>query len=390
MSTTLSRLAAGEPAREPRAGSADDARRLAVLVKECATSGISRRALLLRLSLLPDGRNRPHHLQLAAEALLPLTGAARAQLFRLPNQDHVVVWRGDTPALAASLDTLRHLFADDPGFGPDPMALASVLSLPEDAAVLGDIMADDRRSPLPPPIARPGGLPLDPPTLAALERAIAQADMSRFARREPVCRSGPDGLRLVWERRHLADAELFDTILPDRAPRADLWLFRRLTRMFDRRMLSLLCTAQETRGAPPFSIDLNITSLLAPEFLRFDANLPAALRGNVIVNLRADDILTDLPNFGFARDFAIARGYRLLLHDVGPCQLALLPPDRLGIDLVQLRFTPGLASECLPATLDPGTVVLGNADAAAFAWGRAQGITLFQGRIARPPGRPTR
>ena len=174
MSTTLSRLAAGEPAREPRAGSADDARRLAVLVKECATSGISRRALLLRLSLLPDGRNRPHHLQLAAEALLPLTGAARAQLFRLPNQDHVVVWRGDTPALAASLDTLRHLFADDPGFGPDPMALASVLSLPEDAAVLGDIMADDRRSPLPPPIAAHSSA-CPPPAAAAATAAAAAA-----------------------------------------------------------------------------------------------------------------------------------------------------------------------------------------------------------------------
>ena len=390
MSTALSRHAADEAARDPRPGSAEDARRLSVLVKECGTSGISRRVLLLRLSQLPDGRNRPHHLQLAADALLPLTGAARAQLFHLPNHDHVVVWRGDTPALAASLDTLRHLFSDDPSFGPDPMALASVLALPEDADLLQHIAADSLRSRLPPPLPRLGGLPLDPPTLLALERAIAQADMSRFARRESICRAGPDGFRLMWERRYLSDGELFDTILPDRAPRADLWLFRRLTRTLDRRMLSLLCAAEETRGVPPFSIDLNVASLLAPEFLRFDANLPLALRGQIVINLRAEDILTDLSSFCFARDFATARGYRLLLHDAGLSQLALLPPDRLGIDLAQLRFTPALTSELLPAAIDPSIIILGNADASALAWGRAQGISLFQGRIARPPGRPTR
>ena len=390
MSTVLSRPAADDLAHDLRPSSAEDARRLSALVEECGISGISRQVLLLRLSQLPDGRNRPHHIQLATDALLPLTGAARAQRFHLPNQDQVVVWRGDTPALAASLETLRHLFSDDPSFGPDPMALASILALPGDADFVRHIVADSLRSRLPPPIPRLGGLPLDPPTLLALERAIVQADMSRFVRREPICRTGPDGFRLMWERRYISDGELFDTILPDRAPRADPWLFRRLTRMLDRRMLALLSAVGETRGAPPFSIDLNVASLLAPEFLRFDANLPTALRGQLVINLRAEDLLTDLSSFCFARDFAIARSYRLLLHDVSLSQLALLPPDRLGIDLAQLRFTPALASEILPPAIDPGIIILGNADASALAWGRAQGITLFQGRIARPSSRPGR
>ncbi len=391
MSTALSRRdSADDPARDVRQGSPEDARRLATLVRECGTSGISRQVLLLRLSQLPDGRNRPHHLQLATDALLPLTGAARAQLFHLPNQDQVVVWRGDTPALRASLDTLRHLFSDDPGFGPDPMAIAAVLALPEDAELVQHVVSESLRPRTPPPVPRLGGQPLDPPTLLALERAIAQADMSRFARREPICRTGPDGFRLAWERRFLSDGELFDTILPDRAPRADLWLFRRLTRTLDRRMLSLLSAVEEVRGVPPFSVDLNVASLLGAEFLRFDANLPTVLRGQVVINLHAEDILTDLASFCFARDFAAARGYRLLLHDVGLTQLALLPPERLGFDLVHLRYAPAVAAAALPAAIDPAMVVLGNADASAMAWGRAQGIALYQGKIARPPGRAAR
>ncbi len=391
MSVTLARRDPGEDvARDIRQGSPEDAHRLSNLVRECGTSGIARRALLLRLSQLPDGRNRPHHLQLATDALLPLTGAARAQLFHLPNQDHVVVWRGDTPALKASLDTLRHLFSDDPGFGPDPMAIASVLGLPEDAELVQHVVNESLRPRTLPPVPRRGGQPLDPPTLLALERAIAQADMSRFVRREPICRTGPDGFRLEWERRFLSDGELFDTILPDRAPRADMCLFRRLTRTLDRRMLALLSVAEEVRGVPPFSIDLNVASLLGPEFLRFDANLPTALRSRVVLNLRAEDVLADLASFCFARDFTAARGYRLLLHDVGLTQLLLLPPERMGFDLVQLRYTPAVALATLPDGMDPAMVVLGNADAAAMTWGRAQGIALYQGRIARPPGRPVR
>ncbi len=379
------------PDEVTRQGSPEDARRLATLVRECGTAGIGRAVLLLRLSQLPEGRTRPHHLQLARDALLPLTGAARAQLFHLPNQDHVVVWRGETPALRASLDTLRHLFSDDPSFGPDPMAIASVLALPDDAALLHHVIAESLRPRTPPPPPRGAGQPLDPPTLLALERAIAQADMSRFARREPICRAGLEGFRLAWERRYLSDSELFDTILPDRAPRADLWLFRRLTRTLDRRMLSLLAATEELRGVPPFSINLNVASLLGPEFLRFDANLPAALRGQVVLNLHPEDILTDLASFCFARDFAAARGYRLLLHDVGLTQLALLPPTRLGFDCVQLRFTAPLTAEVLPPDIDPETVILGQADdTAALSWGRSQGIGLYQGRIARLPHRSGR
>ncbi|MCX7382320.1 MAG: hypothetical protein NT133_13075, partial [Alphaproteobacteria bacterium] len=351
-------------ARDPREANPEDARRLATLVRECANSGIARHVLLLRLSELPEARTRPHHFTLAREALLPLTGAARAQLFQLPNQDLVVVWRGETTALRTSLATLEHLFSDDPAFGADPMALASVLALPDDTELILGAVEESLRPRQPPAPPRSPGLPLDPATLHALERAIAQADMSRFARREPICRPWPEGFRLAWERRYLSDAELFDTILPERAPRADPWLFRRLTRTLDRRMLALLSASEELRGVPPFSIDLNVGNLIGPEFLRFDANLPAGLRGRVVINLRAEDIVADLATFCFARDFATARGYRLLLEDMVAEQVALLPPDRLGLDLVQLRFTQALAAARLPAALAPETVVLSRVDGA--------------------------
>ena len=51
---------------------------LDVLVRDCVSSGVPRRALLLRMDLLPRSLSRPHHLRLARAALDPLTGADRA------------------------------------------------------------------------------------------------------------------------------------------------------------------------------------------------------------------------------------------------------------------------------------------------------------------------
>ncbi|MCW3473420.1 hypothetical protein [Limobrevibacterium gyesilva] len=114
--------------------------------------------------------------------------------------------------------------------------------------------------------------------------------------------------------------------------------------------------------------------------------MPAALRGQVLLNLRPDDILADPAAFVFARAFAHARGYRLVLHEVTGEQLALLPLRRLGLDLVHLRWSAELARpDCAAALPDPAAVVLGSADsAAAIAWGRTLGIALYQGRMARP------
>ena len=55
--------------------------------------------------------------------------------------------------------------------------------------------------------------------------------------------------------------------------RADPWLFRRLTRTFDRRMLALLASPEELRLAGPLGIDLNVASVLSPAFLRFDGGV---------------------------------------------------------------------------------------------------------------------
>jgi hypothetical protein len=362
----------------------DEAGRLAALVRESAASGIGRRALLLRLSRLPEGLSRPHHLRLAQAALDPLAAADRARLFRLPNSDVVMIWRGEAAAaLQASLEAVSLLFAGAGEDMPEVAALAVALRLPAEAPTL--LRAVDeavRPAAGARPVAGRPADPLDPAALAALEATLARADVSRFMRRRRVCEWTPEGFRLRWEKRTLSVDEIAAAVAPERAVEADPWLFRRLTRTFDTRMMAVLAAPQELQGAGPFSLDPNVASILSPAFLRFDAALPAALRGQVVLNLLPADVMADPASFLFARDFTRARGYRLLLRGISGALLGAFPLRRLGLDLLELRWSPDLAGGGAgPLLPEAARVVLTRADSAdALAWGRGQGIALFEGR----------
>ena len=358
--------------------------RLGLLIADCAAAGVSRQALLLRMDRLPEALSRPHHRRLAEAALAPLLRAARAELFQLSGYRLAVTWRGNAEdALLDVVEDLDHLLAD----APDAPAVPDILTLfdlPADGPLLLAALADD----IPPEQAPPPAVPLDPASLILLETILARADIARFARREAVWRIDPEGeAALAWERRTLSMADLAADLLPGRNLAGEPWLFRRLTCTLDRRLLALLASPGELANAGPFSVDLNVSSLLGPEFLRFDAALPNALRGHVVLGLNPADIVADAASFCFARAFAKARGYRLMLLDATHALLSVLSAPSLDLDHTLLRWTPDFADNAAGILLecDPRSLVLNCGDSvAARSWAASAGITLLTGSAAGP------
>ena len=371
-------------------GAAASGSGLEALVRDCAASGVPRRVLLLRTDLLPPALSRPHHARLARAALEPLAAADRARMHETPGGCAAVSFRGDAAGLLArTIAGLRHLL-DDAGPGaPALLDLVRLFDLPEDGALLlrlagGSAPPPPAAPPPAPPQSRPS--PAPPPvelaTVDALERQLAGTDLSRFARREPVCRVSGAVVEMAWETRLLRLDELTAELTGRRAPRrdvaAELWLHGRLTRALDLRLLSLLSAPGELERAGPLSLDLAVSSVLSPDFLRFDAALPSGLRGSVVLGLHPADILADPAAFAFARSFVRSRGYRLLLQGMTAPLLRLMAIERLGLDYVQLRWSPDLP-DALPVGPE---IVLGQThDAQALHWGQARGIALFQGRV---------
>lgn len=373
---------------EPDSAARQDAHRLAALAHESGATGVQRRCLVLGLSHLPAELRRPHHIRLASDALDTLLLADRAQRFLLPNHDIAVVWRGMADSLlAASQEAVLAMFAGAEGVLPKAEAFWRVLELPEEAETLHDLAIASLAGVVAAAAELAPGVPFDPAALAALEAALAQADIARFVRRRRVCAVQEDGaFHLAWEAREIALHELCAELAPGRDALAEPWLYRRLARTLDRRLLALLAGGGELHAAPPFGLDLAVGSLLSADFLRFDAALPQTLRGRVMLGLEPADIFADLAAFLFARDFAHGRGYLLRLRLPTSELLATVPPIGLGLDLAEIVWSK--AAMMLPTDLldhaASRLVLTGADDRAAIAWGRANGVRLFEGRAVHP------
>ncbi len=358
----------------------DPVQRLAALVAQCSTAGAQRTVLLLRAARLPPGLSRPHHIRLAEAALSPLFTASRAEMLRLPGPAIAVFWRGDAEsALLEAAARLEHLLEDGPAGTPALTDLLTLFELPQDGALLLDQVRAEQPALPPPDPAQPA---LDAATLVALEAVLAQADLTRFVRRRPVWRIGRHEPALAWEKRTLSIAELADAVAPGRDLKADPWLFRRLTRTLDRRMLALLNSPGELVAAQPFSLDLNVASILGVEFLRFDAALHPALRGRLLIELTPADIIADPGAFAFARGFVRTRGYRLLLRVPDPALLPVLRINALEVDYLQLAWSDALAPLPCPAPGPDRLVLTGANGPAAMRWARRNGIRLVSGSDA--------
>lgn len=384
----MSAARTGGPAREV-AGSGGDGSDLLELVHDCELAGIARKACLVRLSGLGADTRRPHLLRLARAALEPLARADRSRLFVLANHDLVMVWRGNADALLAEVRAaIGHLLSDAEPCDPIEAGIWEEFSLPDAGPRLRMVVEGYGATPVAALSVMP---PLDAQALAVLEQRLIRVDVARFVRRQAVGVRHALEFSRAWDRRVLDVEELTESLLPGVAPRADAWLFRRLTRSLDRRMLALLASHGELDDAGPFSVELNVASVLGPEFLRFDLALPAGLRGQVVLELAMVDMLSDLRAFRFARDFATARGYRLMVNDLSTESLGLCPLAQCGLDLLGVRWSPGLADVSLEAAgVAPHSVILSAADTnAALAWGARQGIGLYQGRLVVMKAKPS-
>jgi EAL domain-containing protein (putative c-di-GMP-specific phosphodiesterase class I) len=137
------------------------------------------------------------------------------------------------------------------------------------------------------------------------------------------------------------------------------------------------------------SINLNIATLLSPEFLVFDDNLKAGMRGTIVLELQKIDIYADLGAYLFARDFAHDRGYRICIDGLNHLTLPFVDRERLGADLVKLNWDPEMSHPPHVAALraaveraSPSRVVLCRCESRqAIDFGQSLGVSLFQGRF---------
>jgi hypothetical protein len=374
----------GEMEGDRRAGGVRAAAELAALVRESVAANAVREVLHLRLSGMGPEIRQPHHQRLLRDALEPVLAAARTRVFDLPNGDVVAV--AVPPGLALGHARMALLGTLDAASAHAVQAMR----LPDGAAWLLAVTADSLGLAAFTEKLRPVAdtVPITSFDLAMAERALAQADLEAVTIAQNVCLLDPDGepAEPLWEDRRIAWPSLAEAVLPGVDVTGCSALQRRLARLAELRMLAEIGRPAAQLGWRRVGLPVGPATISSPAFRRFDSSLPAGRRHDITLAFRPADILADPAGFVAARDEIRGSGYRLALDDASADLLALLPPDRLGLDLVRLRWTPELPvavpASLVPLLRRPETVILAGVDRpAAIAWGWEVGIRHFQGPL---------
>jgi EAL domain-containing protein (putative c-di-GMP-specific phosphodiesterase class I) len=194
----------------------------------------------------------------------------------------------------------------------------------------------------------------------------------------------------VFHEIYVSVEDLRQNLLPSHDILSNRWLFQELTRHLDSRMLAMLTHNDDRSLDQAFSINLNVETILSPEFIEFDKALNSVAQRTIVVELQLLDVFGDIASFIFARDFLRGRGYKICLDGTTHVSLPFVDRERLGFDLIKLQWSSHLADQTTGAHSDalrtavalqsPERLILSRSDSeTALEVGRALGISMFQG-----------
>ncbi len=364
------------------------------------------RALVLNLSRLRPDTSRARQIRLAANTFQGLAQQFEGRIFVLQQGDIVFVCKdADLAAVDNALNKIHFLFGDDPLTSQfddgHPDGFTTWYDLSRDyvkfASLVQHIYSEEQRRQKRLATIQGGAQkdqrqPMDPAALGELVATIARADLTPVLRRQSVCMVSPgDAPKPIYRELYVSIADLRDAVLPKRDIASDRWLFQCLTQTLDKRVLALLRRTEDSTLWHSFSVNLNVSTLLSPDFQAFDQSLRPGTRGSIVIELEKVDIFNDLGAYIFARDSLRDRGYRLCLDGVTALALPFIERERLGLDLVKLFWTPELGNDYrtghtaeLRAAIDrvgKSRLILAHCgDPEAIEFGLDAGIHLFQGR----------
>ena len=368
-----------------------------------------RKVVHLHLSYLRPMNRREQHIRTAVSNFEPLVASMDAQVFTVKNSDIYVIYKTSAhPQVETSVQQVRYLFDEDPLVAEEDNSeqkFATWLDAEEDFdAILQSVQnlaqaerkrqsevrgRMDARAAL--KAKQEKGEPLTPKVLARVETALVRADLSNLVRRQFICRVDAQMVpEQLFSELFISIKDLRKTMLPDVNLVANRWLFQHLTTTLDKRMLAMLTETNSFSFSDDVSFNINVATVLSPEFQAFDENISAGRRGAMVIELQKEDIFCDLGAYVFAREFVQEKGYKVCIDGLTVESISIIDRERLGADLVKLVWHPDLADggeelhEKLRSMVKRGggdrIIMCRCNNRESIDFGHSVGIELFQGR----------
>lgn len=364
-------------------------------------------SLHYHLSQLQENYRSDYQIKIALNILTDLFKGQEGVVFGCKDCDIVVLYKGkDRSLLEKAIFQLRYLFMDDPlgytenGFENEDFCSVYDLefqwrdfynSCRAKALSTSKFSNEDERK-----IETTHGFRgkmgvLTPAVLESLLLTLERTDISSAFRGQDVCAivKGKK-IKPIFKETYINITHLQQLLFTDIDMLSSHKLFMYFTKALDKRVMLLLQGKKRDFLKPPFSINLNVKSLLTEDFHSFDAAVPRKEKSNVIIELHISDIFEDIHRFMIARDAVQKLGYRILLDGLDSLGFVHINRKELGIDLVKLQWNPDLKTDGTSAEnkriaeavkqCGPNRVILCHCDNKdAIDYGHSLGISLFQG-----------
>ncbi len=368
-----------------------------------------RKVVHLHLSLLRPMNRREQHIRTATGSFENIAKSMDGQVFTVKNSDIFVIYKDTAqPQVETAVQQIRYLFDDDPLIVEEEHSdkkfaswydaeqdFDSVLQTVQGMAHAEQKRQTEVRSRMDARAAlkakQEQGEPLTPRVLARIETALSKADLSNLVRRQFICRVDSNMVpEQIFSELFISIKDLRETMLPDVNLVANRWLFQHLTTTLDQRMLAMLTKTDGISISGDISFNVNVTTLLTPEFQSFDDNIAAGRRGAMIIELQKEDIFCDLASYLFAREFVQEKGYKVCLDGLTVQTIDIIDRERLGADIAKLIWHTDLVDggdelhekiRKIVKRGGPDRLILCRCDnREAIDFGHSVGIDLFQGR----------
>ena len=179
------------------------------------------------------------------------------------------------------------------------------------------------------------------------------------------------------------------TLLPTYDMLADKWLFQRLTRTFDTKLLQTLPQTGLIQGQV-VSININVETVFTPEFDKFISLFRQKNTQPLILEMSLFDVISDIQKYYDARTKLTQMGCRICLDAMDIESLAILDRELLAVDFLKITWKPhytkllgGPKQDKITAAITAQgnmRIILSHCDTeSALKFGQAVGIHMYQG-----------
>lgn len=248
----------------------------------------------IHLSKLSNAYNKRCYLRIASDSFTSLVRGFEGQLFELWNGDLFFIAK-DVPlaTLQNAVDRIRALFNQDPlletNLGKESPQFCSWYDLENEYETLVTKVqsivkeSETHKNYIAALTSTTNSIEsIRPDILSKLEQSLETVDVTNIARRQTVCTIIETLIpQPLFEEIYVSITDLQNVIAPEINISANTWLFRYLTQALDHRVMMMLIR-DGVNSARPFSINLNVETILTPEFSKFEDIVAPQLRGRLV------------------------------------------------------------------------------------------------------------